>query len=219
MPARAASAASGADRSPPCRCLRREDALNPLLAGPDAFGHAGQPMRTAGTLLTVLALLLAQAPWIACTCDGAAALRPLLTGVFGHGDAEHDADHPHHCCDGVAHAVHGADHAHGRDCHGRHSHETFSHTHDDGSAPCKHHEAPQDEEPDKPTERHDGFRIALRTLPADVDLEASLAAPAFFDACLAAGLPGPFEAPALWVAAEPPERSNTPRAATERRLL
>ncbi len=171
-------------------------------------------MRTAGTLLTVLALLLAQAPWIACTCDGDAALRPLLAGVFGHGDAEHDADHPHHCCDGVAHAVHGAGHAHGRHCHA-----TFSHTHDDGSAPCEDHGAPQDEEPDEQTERHDGFRLALRTLPADLDLEASPAAPAPFDACLADLVAGPFEAPALWVATEPPERSNTPSAATERRLL
>jgi hypothetical protein len=167
-------------------------------------------MRTAGTLLTVLALLLAQAPWIACACDGETALTPLLAGMFEHDAPEHGGEHGHHCCDGIAHAVHGADHAHGRHCHG-----TFAHTHTDGSTPCEQHEQ---EEP-APTERHDGFRLDLRTLPADVDLEAPLTAPAHFDACLADGLAGPVEAPALWVAIEPPERSNTPSAATERRLL
>ena len=159
-------------------------------------------MRTTGTLLTVLALLLAQAPWIACACEGDATVVPLLALGLGHADAAHEhADehgHAHHCCDHIAHAVHGSDHAHGSHCHG-----TFAHSHEE----------------DEPSERHDGFRLDLRTLPSVVSLDEHLPTPTLF-----AALPDFLAWPRLdaierAVEPEPPERPVTPIAATERLLL
>ncbi len=160
-------------------------------------------MRTTGTLLTVLALLAVQAPWIACACDGNAAFTPLLAGVLVHGadTHEHGDDHAHTCCDAVAHAVHGADHSHGRHCHG-----VLAHTH-------------EGEDPEAPTERHDGFSLALRTLPTDVGLDAAEVVPALFTALLEDATWSCSEARTVAAEPEPPERPGTPPAATERRLL
>ena len=163
-------------------------------------------MRAAGTLLTVLALLAVQAPWIACHCDGDTSLTSLLTGVLVHPDTVHEQEHghAHACCDGVAHAVHGSGHAHGRHCHG-----TFAHTH--GGTPSDGEKAP--------TERHDGFRLALRTLPSDADFGAP-------DVRVEAG-PALLQAQAWFVQtiaaladeSDPPERCCFPASATERLLL
>lgn len=179
--------------------------MKPLLAGAAPLGHAHRSMRSAGTLLTVLALLLAQAPWVACACEGDATVLPLLAVGLGHADAAHEhADeqgHVHPCCDHIAHAVHGSDHAHGSHCHG-----TFTHTHND-------------ESPEAPAERHDGFRLALRTLPSDVHLDEPAATPTLFDAFLEYATWHVLGARALIGEPDPPERATRPPAATERLLL
>jgi len=162
-------------------------------------------VRAAGTLLTVLSLLAVQAPWIACHCDGEAALTSLLTGVLVHQDTEHasHAGHTHGCCDGVAHAVHGAHHAHGVHCHGTDPHDRAP-----GGAP----------EP-AGGERHEGFRLALRTLPGDVDLDAPdvRADAAALPSAVAAW--AALASPALRQDTDPPQRSRIPASATERLLL
>lgn len=160
-------------------------------------------MRAAGILLTVLALLAVQAPWIACACGGSPSFAPLLGAFLLHADAGHDHEdgHAHACCDGVAHALHGTGHKHAPHCHATFAHE---------------HETP--DEPEAPSERHDGFQFALRTLSSSVSLDAPAWVP-LFDALLADASWQVIESRTRITDADPPERRNIPPAATERLLL
>jgi hypothetical protein len=162
-------------------------------------------MRAAGSLLTVLALLAVQAPWVACTCEETAACTPLLTAPLLGDGHEHEHQHAQGCCDVLAHAVHGRRHAHRRHCHGAVVH---SHAHEHG-----HHDE------GAPPERHDGFRLSYVALSAPVSLETP-AAPSFL-AVVAEGLQGwpRLERGGASEHPEPPGGPRVPDAACERLLL
>ena len=115
-------------------------------------------MRRAGILLTALALLAVQAPWVACACSDDAAFAPLLVGGFGHvaADASGDAS----CCAPAAHIAHGRSHGHG--C--AHHDEAAPHCHGRPVAP-----APADE----PTPSdHVAFRLPASVMTGAVALPA-----------------------------------------------
>lgn len=168
-----------------------------VLAGPVYLGQAIALMRATGTLLTILALVAVQAPWIACACDGDAGIVPVLASL-AHGDVDDGhAGHAHagHCCDHAAHLMHGAAHRHGAHCHDGQEH--------DGDAP----------------ERHDGFSLPVASMPGGVSLDAHHAIPAIFTTLDdAAMLPVATQATTLRDAG-PPEPRLEPGVTTERLLL
>ncbi len=158
-------------------------------------------MRAAGTLLTILALVAVQAPWIACACDGDASIVPVIAGLMhSDADAEHGHDHAGHCCDHTAHLAHGADHRHGTHCHG-----TFAHDHDD-------------HDQDAP-ERHDGFSLPFASMPADVTLDAADVLPAIFTTLDDAATLAVATHASTLRDAGPPEPRLEPGVTTERLLL
>ena len=98
-------------------------------------------MRRLGSLLTLLALLAVQAPWVVCDCEVDGGLKPQLLGLFGDGFAcdcaEHEDGHGHHH---HGHAHHNGHHHHGHGHHhcdhgARHCHGSYTHGHGEDGEP------------------------------------------------------------------------------------
>ncbi|MDA1194222.1 MAG: hypothetical protein O2894_03485 [Planctomycetota bacterium] len=159
-------------------------------------------MRRTGILFTLLALVAAQAPWIACDCASGGSIKPLLLSADSH---EHDDDvndgHTTHtngssCC-------HGHGHSHAQvELAGRHCHGTYTHEH-----------GKDDREPTD----HLAFRLPMGTMPAPAALAAlaldflTASAPI---ALASLGAPVSFAAPE-----KPPGGCAPPSVTTERLLL
>lgn len=103
-------------------------------------------MRASGVLLTVLALVLVQAPWVVCSCEDDAGCGPLF--------AE---------CECIGHHAAHRDEAHKDEAHKNHA----SHEH---GAECNHEGG---DEPEEPCD-HVGFRLPLGTMPAPASLDVAL---------------------------------------------
>ncbi len=153
-------------------------------------------MRAVGVLFTVMALVLVQAPWIMCNCEGEAGCGPLFADCkcLGHHAEEHAKKHGHH------HHGHGSHNHH----HGHHHHGDPHHDDEGGDdeGPCE----------------HVGFRVPMGTMPAPVGLDApvlTLDLALIFDAPVMTVC-----APQLPERIEPPPGPHiAPSVVTERLLL